>query len=232
MSSANVVAEDLPEEVKAWVDQPRYEEDGEFPVERGYFWTSCSSVENANPLYWDDQVAEELTGGPIAPPTLLSAWFRPHHWAPGRTSEVLPLQVHFDLKEALGLPEAAMSDNTIIFDVPVRPGDRLKTRQYLRPVSELKKTKLGIGRFWVIEVEYTNQRGERVGLVDPPRFLHLTQQILAERITQRGRAFVPGICGVEILVDPGARLIALAECGLGAGVIVQRHRAQFGDRVL
>ncbi len=164
MSSANVVADDLPEEVKAWVDQPRYEEDGEFPVERGYFWTSCSSVENANPLYWDDEIAEALTGGPIAPPTLLSAWFRPHHWAPGRTSEVLPLQVHFDLKEALGLPEAAMSDNTIIFDVPVRPGDRLKTRQYLRSVSELKKTKLGIGRFWVIEVEYTNQRGERVGL--------------------------------------------------------------------
>ena len=43
----------------------------------------------------------ELTGGPIAPPTMLSVWFRPHHWAPGRTEQALPLQVHFDLKAAL-----------------------------------------------------------------------------------------------------------------------------------
>ena len=63
----------------------QYEETGEFPVERGYIWTSCASVENGNPLFWDDDVADEITGGPIAPPTMLSVWFRPHHWAPGRT---------------------------------------------------------------------------------------------------------------------------------------------------
>ena len=40
-----------------------------------------------------------LTGGPVAPPSMVSVWFRPHHWAPGRTEEALPLQVHFDLKE-------------------------------------------------------------------------------------------------------------------------------------
>ena len=68
-------------------------------------------------------VAAELTGGPIAPPTMLSVWFRPHHWAPGRTEQALPLQVHFDLKERLELPEAVMTDNTIIFHEPVRPGD-------------------------------------------------------------------------------------------------------------
>ena len=158
------VSTELPEEVTGWIDQPRYEEEGEFPVEQGYIWTSCSSVENGNPLFWDEDVAREITEGPIAPPTMLSAWFRPHHWAPGRTKQVLPLQIHFDLKEALGLPEAAMSDNTIVFGVPVRPGDRLKTRQILRSVGDLKKTKLGIGRFWVIEVEYTNQNGESVGM--------------------------------------------------------------------
>jgi hypothetical protein len=95
---------------------------------------------------------------------MLSVWFRPHHWAPGRTREALPLQIHFDLKEGLGLPEAVMSDNTIIFHEPVRPGDRLTTRQFLRSVSDEKTTKLGTGRFWVIEVEYTNQRGELVGV--------------------------------------------------------------------
>jgi acyl dehydratase len=152
----------LPAELTEMVGLSQYEEEGEFPVERGYIWTSCASVENGNPLFWDDEVAAELTDGPIAPPTMVSVWFRPHHWAPGRSGAGLPLQVHFDLKERLGLPEAVMTENTVVFYEPVRIGDRLRTRQVLRSVSEEKTTKLGTGRFWVIDVEYENQRGERV----------------------------------------------------------------------
>jgi len=151
-------------ELSALIGVAQYEEVGEFPVERGYIWTSCSSVENGNPLYWDDAVAEEVTGGPVAPPTMVSVWFRPHHWAPGRSAPHLPLQVHFDLKERLGLPEAVMTENTILFHEPVRPGDRLRTAQVLRSVSDEKTTKLGTGRFWVIDVEYRNQRGELVAV--------------------------------------------------------------------
>jgi acyl dehydratase len=154
----------LPDDVADLIGQVQYEEQGEFPVERGYIWTSCSSVENANPLFWDDAAAEQITGGPIAMPTMLSVWFRPHHWAPGRTEEHLPLRVHFDLKARFDLPEAVMTDNTITFYEPVRPGDRLRTRQILRSVSPPKTTKLGTGRFWVIDVEYLNQRDELVGI--------------------------------------------------------------------
>ena len=158
------VASDLPREIQSWIGQKRYEVQGEFDVERGYVFTSCASVENGNPLFWDEKVSGELTGGFIAPPTMLSVWFRPHHWAPGRTQQALPLQVHFDLKEKLGLPEAVMTDNTVIFREPVRPGDRLRTWQVLRSVSPEKRTKLGLGRFWVIDVEYVNQHGESVGM--------------------------------------------------------------------
>jgi acyl dehydratase len=154
---------DLPEEVRGWIGQKRYEEEGEFDVERGYVFNTCAATENGNPLFWDEKAARELTDGWIAPPTMLSAWFRPHHWAPGRTKQAQPLQVHFDLKQALDLPEAVMTDNEIVFGEPVRPGDRLRTWQVLRSVSEPKSTKLGLGRFWVIEVEYVNQRGESVG---------------------------------------------------------------------
>jgi len=157
------MTDDLPNDVRSWIDQVRYEEDTEFPVEMGYVYTTCASVENGNPLFWDEQTARELTGGPIAPPTMLSVWFRPHFWAPGRTKQIQPLQVHFDLKEKFGLPEAVMTDNTIEFHTPVRPGDHLRTRQILRSVSPMKETKLGIGRFWVIDVEYLNQKGELVG---------------------------------------------------------------------
>jgi acyl dehydratase len=152
------------DDIRILIGVRQYEETGEFPVERGYIWTMCAAVENANPLYWDDDVAEEITDGPIAPPTMLSVWFRPHHWAPGRTEEHLPLRVHFDLKERLGLPEAVMTDNTMVFHEPVRPGDVLTTYQILRSVSDEKTTKLGTGRFWVIDVEYTNPGDETVGV--------------------------------------------------------------------
>lgn len=151
-------------ELRTLVGVPQYEENAEFPVEQGYVWTTCASVENGNPLFWDESVAQAITGGAIAPPTMLSVWFRPHHWAPGRAEPHLPLQVHFDLKERLGLPEAVMTDNEIVFHEPVRMGDVLKTRQVLRSVSDEKTTKLGTGRFWVIDVEYENQSGDLVGI--------------------------------------------------------------------
>ena len=155
---------DLPPEVEKLIDEVQYEEAGEFPVERGYIYTSCSSVENGNPLFWDDAVAGEITNGPIAPPTMISVWFRPHQWSPGRTEPAVPLQVHFDMKRIFELPEAVMTDNTIVFHEPVRIGDRLRTRQILRSVSGPKTTKLGTGRVWVIEVEYLNQKDELVGV--------------------------------------------------------------------
>ena len=153
---------ELPEDVKSWIGQKKYELWGEFDVERGYIYTTCASVQNGNPLFWDEKAAQELTGGFVAPPTMISVWFRPHHWSPGRTEEAVPLQLHFDLKKRLALPEAVMTDNTITFYEPVRVGDRLKTWQVLRSVSDEKQTKLGLGRFWVIDVEYENQKSEKV----------------------------------------------------------------------
>ena len=52
---------DLPDDVHKLIDQPQYEIDGEFPVEQGYIWTSCASVENGNPLFWDGAAADEIT---------------------------------------------------------------------------------------------------------------------------------------------------------------------------
>ena len=154
----------IPDAVTKLIDEVQYEETAEFPVERGYIWTSCSSVQNGNPLFWDDAAADAITGGPIAPPTMLSVWFRPHHWAPGRTVEKLPLQIHFDLKARFELPEAIMTENTTIFHEPVRPGDMITSAQRLVSVSEEQTRRLGTGRFWIIDVEYRNQRGELCGV--------------------------------------------------------------------
>ncbi len=158
MSTAS--ADDLPESVQSWIGQERYTEQTEFPIELGYVLTTLSATQNGNPLYWDAKVAEDLTGGPITLPTMASVWFRPHDWSPGRTEPAVPLQLHFDLKEHLKLPEAVMSDNTMVFGEPIRPGDVLTTTQVLYSVSALKTTKLGTGRFWDFGVRTTNQKGE------------------------------------------------------------------------
>jgi hypothetical protein len=157
---ANDAMDEIPEEVQSWIGEERYVERTEFPIEMGYVLTTLSATQNGNPLYWDAKVAQELTGGPITLPTMVSVWFRPHDWSPGRTEPAVPLQLHFDLKDRLGLPEAVMSDNTIVFGEPIRPGDELTTTQILYSVSPLKTTKLGTGRFWDFGVRIVNQHGE------------------------------------------------------------------------
>lgn len=150
-------------EARSWLDVDRHEVMGDFDVEQGYFWTACASVQNGNPIYWDEKLAQELTGGPTAPLTLLSAWFRPHYWMPGRKTIPLPWQTHFDLKETLVLPEAVATDSEVVFGDPIRPGDRIRCSETLRSLSEVKTTKLGRGRFWVIDAACRNQSDIWVG---------------------------------------------------------------------
>jgi hypothetical protein len=151
---------ELPEVVQSWIGKRRHEEVGEFDTERGFVLTACASVENGNPLFWEEKAAQEITEGWIAPPTMISAWCRPHFWTPYRTEEGLALRTHFDLKEALDVPDAIMSADELIFYEPVRMGERVRQYQILASVSDPKTTKLGTGRFWNIEVVYENMRGD------------------------------------------------------------------------
>ena len=103
-------ADTLPDAVRNMIDTPLYEERTEFPIEIGYVYNTCAAVENGNPLYWDEELARTLVGKRIAPPTMLSVWFRPHYWAPGASGERKALQAHFDLKELLGITGGLLFD--------------------------------------------------------------------------------------------------------------------------
>ena len=62
--NAETVTPELPPVPEVVIDRiglVQYEEEGGFPVEHGYIWTTCASVENGNPLFWDDGVADALT---------------------------------------------------------------------------------------------------------------------------------------------------------------------------
>ena len=158
------MVETLPADIAELIGRPLYPETADFPAEMAYGWNTLAATENGNPLYWDSAVADSLAGGSILPLSTLSLWMRPHRWAPGAATEQVALKVHFELKERLELPEAVMSDNTVAFHDPVRPGDVISHRQVLKSVSGPKTTRLGAGRFWVIDVEYHNQHDDLVGI--------------------------------------------------------------------
>jgi acyl dehydratase len=153
----------IPAAVQALIGVAQHAEESSFPIEMAYVYNTCAAVQNGNPLYWDEAVAREITHGWITPPTMMSVWFRPHYWVPGASGERLALQLHFDLKRLFDLPEAIIAGNETVFGVPVRPGDRLRAHQVLRSVSAVKTTRVGVGRFWVIDLECHNQHGEFVG---------------------------------------------------------------------
>ena len=153
----------IPEEVQGWIGTVQATDASEFPIERGYILTTASATENGNPIYWDEKVAGEVTDGIIAHPTMLSVWTRPHRWSPGATEERVPLETHFRLKKVLELPEAIIARNELSFGEPVRPGDQIRSEQVLDSISPPKTLKLGTGRFWVISVNYYNQRDGWIG---------------------------------------------------------------------
>lgn len=154
----------VPADVLGRIGVPCHREQSVVPVERGAITQFVSASHNGNPVYWDDDVARAITGGPVAPASMLSVWFQPLPWEPGRAGEAVPLRLHFELKERFGYPEAIVSDNVATFHEPVRPGDVLTSEQRLVSVSDEKTTRLGTGRFWVIDVEYRNPRDELVAV--------------------------------------------------------------------
>lgn len=148
------------DKVSDWIGAVLDAGPGDIVVEPGYVTHWCESVEDANPLYWDPAVVEELTGGPIAPPAMISVWMRPLMFKPGDGDAIRPLEVHFRLKEAFDLPEGIVTGNEIEFRTPVRMGDRIRTRQEVREIGDVRTNRLGTGRDWMIDVVYTNAEDE------------------------------------------------------------------------
>lgn len=153
-----------PDDPADWVGVEIDAGPGDVACDTGYILAWLDATENANPMYWDEAIADQVTGGRIAPPTMLSVWMRPLLFDPRRETSIRPLELHFQVKDALQLPEGIVGSNEITFHEPVRPGDVISTLQSVRSISEPKTNRLGTGRFWTIDVTYTNQRGEVVGV--------------------------------------------------------------------
>lgn len=145
---------DIPEDVARWIGTAQIVSESAVPVETGAIEAFAAAVEDANPLYWDEEAARRIAGGRVSPLAMLSAWTRPNRWSPPDRPVERPLELHFRVKERLGFPNALVADASTLFLEPARPGDRIRAEQVLADVGPVVENRLGRGRYWTILVHY------------------------------------------------------------------------------
>lgn len=103
------------------------------------------------------------TGGDVGmirvdrlPITSTSLWTRPVRPDPDH----VPLQLHFDVKEALGFEHAVIATHRTVLHRPSRVGDRVGHHQALRAIGPERMTALGRGRSWEVDLVLTDARGD------------------------------------------------------------------------
>ena len=156
------MSNDLPKDAKKLIGKTFFKDVSPISVQKGLWQNFCSAIEDSNPIYWQEDKAKNHTKSIISHPALLPSWVHDFEWHP-RREKVQPMQLHFNLKEILNLPLGIVTEVEIEYYLPIKDGDEINSEQKLLNISDLVKTKLGKGRYWVIEVKYFNQDKVLVG---------------------------------------------------------------------
>ena len=126
------------------------------------------ALDDRNPVYLDEEVAEATRfGGVVAPPAMLQTWTMPRPQieglaerggAPGEMS-TSPLTV---LNDA-GFAATVATNSELEFERYLQPGDRLQSATVIESISVEKSTALGPGYFVTWVTTYTDEHDEVVG---------------------------------------------------------------------
>jgi hypothetical protein len=121
----------------------------------------CETVEDGNPLYLDEDYARSrgFRGLVAQPGMIVSTLTVPFRWPWPPKNHKPDRNIHFAVKELLGLPVGILRDYEVEFFEFIQQGDRLSTTGRLASISSWEKTKLGEGHFWDTETNYYNQDG-------------------------------------------------------------------------
>ncbi|HYB92124.1 MAG TPA: MaoC family dehydratase N-terminal domain-containing protein [Candidatus Binataceae bacterium] len=122
------------------------------PIEWGKVREFARAVKDPNPLYFDPELAKKELGGIPIPVTFLqtSAFWQEADSGPGMGG--------FDLRRILH------GEQEFEFFKPIFVGDTLTGVSQIADVYEKEGGRGGKMTFLVSEVEYTNQRGEKVAV--------------------------------------------------------------------
>lgn len=124
----------------------------------------CEALEDGNLLYLDEEYAKSrgFRGLVVQPGMLVSTLTVPFRWPWPPKNYKPERNIHFALKELLGLPVGILRDYEVEYFDFVQQGDRLWTSGRLASISPWRTTKLGEGHFWNTETIYRNQHGQLV----------------------------------------------------------------------
>jgi acyl dehydratase len=142
----------------------------------------CEMVEDANPLYFDEEYARSTwLKEPFAPPAMLFTWGMQPVW---------PESQHESAISRLHLPgcTATLAVNaTQEYFLPLRYGDRLSITNQIASIGAEKTTRLGSGHFVTTLDTFRNQRGGIVGTHSFTLFMYAPTQasVGAQHLPQR-----------------------------------------------
>jgi acyl dehydratase len=137
-------------------------------------WNFLEAVEDANPIYWDEETAgKSRFGRIIAPPQMLMAagmgsWWVPPYIAQRQQKAIEeqganPHAEVMAIVNKLGYNTATNVTREDEFIDVFGPGDgRLKSQSRVIDVSEEKQTRVGKGVFITTETEHRTEAGDRL----------------------------------------------------------------------
>lgn len=131
--------------------------DAEVNTDRGRRF--ASAVQDPNPLWWDDDLARDLTGDRVAPPATLVSWVTALDWKPDGTGGPGTA-----LLTSVPMPGDSMMNvsSEIEFFDHLRVGDRYAVTEVVEDISEEKQTRAGRGHFLTMTADYRRQDGTLV----------------------------------------------------------------------
>jgi len=118
----------------------------------------CEMVEDANPIYFDEEYANSTwLEGIFAPPAMLYTWRMAPVWPERHVESALS---GLDLEGC----DATLAVNAVQeYERPLRYGDTLTVTSKISAISDEKTTRLGTGHFITTTDTFRDQKGEVVG---------------------------------------------------------------------
>ena len=143
-------------------------------IEFGAVWNFCEAVEDANPVYWDEETAAASRfGRRIAPPHALMTLNMGHWWAPDYVKEAERRQVEgqgddpqqhvMQILAKYGFGTATNVTREEEYLKPFGPGDgRIRQASRYVDLSPIKQTKVGEGVFITSEIDFRTEHADRL----------------------------------------------------------------------
>lgn len=145
--------EDIPAEAKAMIGKETVRE---YDVTKIDIRRFAQAIDDPNPIYVDEEYAKSTRyKGIIAPPLFCHAFAFDDVPASQLREDGLPIEVDVPLP----VQRAIGGGSSFVVAEPVRPGDTLTVKRKIADIYK-KTGRSGTLYFMVIDITYTNQKGE------------------------------------------------------------------------